>query len=258
MNEKRIHELIRKGEGISIEFKECRAGINKDLYETVCSFLNRQGGEILLGVKDNGQINGVDQSCLAKIKDDFVTAVNNPQKINPVFYLSIEEINIEGKTLLYIFVPESSQVHRCNGKIYDRNEGGDFNITDNTNLVSALYIRKQTNYSENKVYPFITMDEFRRDLIQKVRKIVTVQNQNHPWASLTDEELLKSARLYQQDFQTGKYGFTLASVLLLGKDDVILSVVPHHRTDAILRRVNTDRYDDRDLITTNHIESYDR
>ena len=37
----------------------------------------------------------------------------------------------------YIYIPESSQVHRCNGKIFDRNEDGDMDITDNTNLVSA-------------------------------------------------------------------------------------------------------------------------
>ncbi|MCK5674425.1 MAG: hypothetical protein KAH95_13680 [Spirochaetales bacterium] len=56
---------------------------------------------------------------------------------------------------------------------------------------------------------------------------------------MTDEELVKSARLFQKDWQTGKEGFTLASILLLGKDEVILSAVPHHRTDAILRKANT-------------------
>jgi len=68
--------------------------------------------------------------------------MNNPQKLNPTFYLSIEEVEIDGKTILYIFVPESSQVHRCKGKIFDRNEDGDFDITDNTTLVTNLYMRK--------------------------------------------------------------------------------------------------------------------
>ncbi|MFZ4525759.1 MAG: hypothetical protein ACOYOE_09470 [Chlorobium sp.] len=36
-----IHELIRQGEGISTEFKTCRNKINRDVYETVCAFLNR-------------------------------------------------------------------------------------------------------------------------------------------------------------------------------------------------------------------------
>ncbi|MBE9529895.1 MAG: hypothetical protein IMF00_01370 [Proteobacteria bacterium] len=45
---------------------------------------------------------------------------------------------------------------------------------------------------------------------------------------------------------------------ILGRDNVILTAVPHHRTDLILRKVNLDRYDDRDLVRTNLIESYER
>ena len=75
---------------------------------------------------------------------------------------------------------------------------------------------------------------------------------------MNDFDLLKSAQLYKKDFQTGKDGYTFAGILLFGKDETILSVVPHFRIDAILRRENVDRYDDRDDIRTNLIESYDR
>ena len=258
MLKQKITKILKYGESIDIEFKECKREINKDAYETVCAFLNRSGGELLLGVNNKGIITGIDKDRIEQIKVDFVTAINNPQKISPSVYLSIEELEIEEKNILYIYIPESSQVHRCGGKIFDRNEEGDFNITDNTNLVSALYIRKQTSFSENMVFPFVTMAEFRSDLIQRCRKRAVIQRQDHPWASMTDEEMVKSAQLFKKDWQTGKEGFTLAAILLLGKDDVILSAVPHHRTDAILRKVNTDRYDDRDFIATNLIESYSR
>ena len=33
---------------------------------------------------------------------------------------------------------------------------------------------------------------------------------------------------------------------------------PHHKTDLILRKINVDRYDDRDDVRTNLIESYER
>lgn len=36
------------------------------------------------------------------------------------------------------------------------------------------------------------------------------------------------------------------------------SQIPHHKTDLILRRENLDRYDDRDDVRTNLIDSYDR
>lgn len=45
---------------------------------------------------------------------------------------------------------------------------------------------------------------------------------------------------------------------MLGKEETILSALPHHKTDALLRRENLDRYDDRDDIRVNLIESYDR
>ena len=35
-------------------------------------------------------------------------------------------------------------------------------------------------------------------------------------------------------------------------------MLAHHKTDAIFRVFNTDRYDDRDVIITNLLDSYDR
>lgn len=40
MKEK-IKKLIKQGEGLQLEFKECRNELNKNIYETVCAFLNR-------------------------------------------------------------------------------------------------------------------------------------------------------------------------------------------------------------------------
>lgn len=37
-----------------------------------------------------------------------------------------------------------------------------------------------------------------------------------------------------------------------------MSVLPQHKTDAIFRVVNKDRYDDRDVVITNLIDSYER
>ena len=258
MNKAGIKNQIRKGEGISIEFKECRNKLGKDVFESICAFLNRNGGDLFLGVSDSGKITGIDPEAVDQVKNELVTALNNPQKLNPPFYLTPENWAIQGKRIIRLFVPESSQVHRCNGKIYDRNEDGDLDITSNTNLVTELYIRKQTSYSENRTYPYVSLKNLRPDLIAKARKLAVNQRPGHPWASMSDIELLKSAQLFQRDYQSGKEGFTLAAILLLGDDNAILSVLPHHRTDALLRRENIDRYDDRDDIRTNLIESYDR
>lgn len=258
MRVERIREIIKTGEGISVEFKESRTALNKDVFDTICAFLNRNGGEILLGVNDKKEITGIDENSIENIKKDLVSTLNNPHKITPTVYLSIEDIKIDNKSIIYIYVPASSQVHKCSGKIFDRNEDGDFNITQNNTLVTALYLNKQSFYTENKIYPYCELSDLRSDLIAKARKLAINQRQNHPWKDMNDMELLKSAKLYSKDFQTNQEGFTLASILLFGKDETILSVLPHHRTDLILRRENLDRYDDRDDVRTNLIESYDR
>ena len=61
MQEKQIIELLNKGEGINIEFKESRNKLNRDVFESVCAFLNRNGGHLFLGVKDDGTVIGIDE-----------------------------------------------------------------------------------------------------------------------------------------------------------------------------------------------------
>ena len=253
-----LQHIIRQGEGISVEFKTSKTRLNKNAFETVCAFLNRQGGHLLLGVEDDGTVTGVDEDAVQGILDSMVTNANNPQKLSPPYYLSPEVVELEGKNVIVVYVPESSQVHNTVGKIFDRNEDGDFDITNQPEQVTQLYLRKQSSYTENKVYPYVTPDDFKASLFDRVRKLARSQRPDHPWLEMDNEELLKSAGLHKKDMHTGETGYTLAAVLLLGKDEVITSVLPHFKTDAIVRIQDTDRYDDRDDIRVNLIESYDR
>lgn len=75
---------------------------------------------------------------------------------------------------------------------------------------------------------------------------------------MSDEEMLRSAGLILKDEEKQIEGITLAAILLFGKDTTIMSVLPQHKTDAIFRVENLDRYDDRDVIITNLLETYDR
>lgn len=250
--------LIEEGENHTVEFKRSTTDITKDIYETVCSFSNRDGGHIFLGVKDNGTILGIDPDCIDRMKKDFVTAVNNENKMYPPLYLSPLEYEWDGKTILYIHVPVSPSVCRCRGRIYDRNHESDIDITNNEGLVYQLYARKQDTYYVNKVFPVFSVSDLRHDLIDRVRKMTKARMEHHPWRDMTDEEVLRSAGLILTDTTSGKEGITLAAILLFGTDNMILSALAHHKTDAIFRVFNTDRYDDRDVIITNLLDSYDR
>ena len=251
-------EFIKFGEGTMIEYKEAKRTLPNNLFETVCSMLNRNGGHIFLGVKDDSKITGVYKDYVKTMKKEFVDLCNNSEKIFPTVHLDIKEYLYEGKHILYIYVHESSDVHKTANKIYDRNEDGDFDITNNTTQISNLYVRKRSTYIENKIYPFATMNDLRTDLIEAARQMASNRTSNHPWARMSNEEMLRSAGLYEKNLENGKECINLACILLFGKDDVIASALSYYKTDAVLKIKDLERYDDRDDIRTNLLDSYNR
>ena len=225
---------------------------------------NRGGGNIFLGVNDDGTIVGVDKASIRQMKVDFENACRNPEIIEPTVDLKIEELAYNDKVVLHIYVYEGSTVYRSKGIFYDRGIEGDYKLK-NASEIANLGIRKNADYSESRVFPFATLDDLDSNLIQRARELAQFNykarhkdDTEHPWIRMTDKELLKSARLYEKDLNTGKDGLTLAAILLFGKDEAILSALPQHRTDAIYRVKDLDRYDDRDDIRTNLIDSYYR
>ena len=135
-------QLIENGEGVSVEFKKAGNKLPETLFDTICAFLNRNGGIILLGVSDNKMIDGIYPDVADLMCKDIANLSNNPQKLFPSFLLESKVIEYQGKLLIYVFVPASSQVHRCNGKVFDRSADGDFELK-NDEQIRNLYIRKK-------------------------------------------------------------------------------------------------------------------
>ncbi len=54
-----IKRLTAKSEGVDIEYKETTGQLERGM-ETLCAFLNGNGGVILFGVSDKGKIIGQD------------------------------------------------------------------------------------------------------------------------------------------------------------------------------------------------------
>lgn len=258
MTEQQINHLLELGENVSVEFKRCGGKIEHDVYETVCSFSNRFGGDILLGVLDDGKIEGVSPKSAQSLLRNFISVVGDTNLFSPTLYLDPEIVEYEGKTLIHIFVPNSGEVISFKKIIYDRVNDSDVKVSA-TEQIAQMYIRKQEIYTERKVYPYVLKDDLRLDLLSRVRLLAKNNaGGSHPWEGMDDETLLKSAGLYTTDRVTGQKGFNLAAVMLLGKDEVIKEVCPAYVTDALVRKVNVDRYDDREIVDTNLIESFDR
>ncbi|MGI6501675.1 MAG: RNA-binding domain-containing protein [Anaerostipes sp.] len=250
MTVEKLEELLQEEEGFTVEYKECVNGLNNSVFETVCSFSNRYGGHILLGVKEvdhKGIVIGVNPNCIVDIKKNFVNMLNNPQKINPSLYLSLEEMEYKGMKVLWVYVPVTSQLQMCSGKIFDRNEDADQDVTSSVDLVSNISNRKSSSYTERTVFPYATEDDLCMDLVKKTRQMAVNKNSDHPWKDMTDMELLKSAGLYERDRKTGKEGYNMACILLFGTREAILSCVPGYKTDAIYRAQRVGRIEVKDF-----------
>lgn len=253
-----IKSILTLGENVAIEFKRCGNGIESDTYETVCSFLNRFGGDIFMGVLNDGTVLGVPEKAAQEMVKNFIKVISNPDLFSPTIYLVPEIIRYdEEHIIIHVHVPSSAEVHSYKKVIYDRVDDSDVKVTA-TSQIAAMYIRKQNIFTEKKIYPYAKMEDLRLDLFPKIRQMaINHAGGNHPWKNMSDQELLKSAGLYGVDIVTGEEGYNLAAIMLLGKDDVILNVVPAYVTDALVRKVNVDRYDDREIIKTNLVESYE-
>lgn len=252
-----LDRYIQAGEGISVEFKRCGSQPGQDTFETICSFANRQGGSILLGVRDDGAVEGVPEASALNIERNISNVTSNPNLFNVSPLVEFERLHdTEGRLVIRVWVPMGPSLYTFKGAVYDRVADADVRVKSDAQITSMM-ARKQSYYSERTVYKWVTEDDLEMDLLGAVRDALHANDADHPWLSLSDGELLRAARLYGRDQLTGERGFNLAAVVLLGKEDAILDVMPLYRTDAVLRRVETDRYDDRLVCRSNLVRAYD-
>jgi len=243
-------------EGLTLEFKEAAEALPKSFFETVCAFLNLDGGLIVLGVADDGTVTGIAHDAVDRMKAEIASLSNNPNKLDPPYLLFPHSEEIAGKRVITVQVPASSQVHRTGDEVYLRGEEGDYRVTD-LNRIAGLVNRKLSFFTEQRVLPHLEMTDLRFDLFEKARRLMRGRAPQHPWADLAPEELLNIAGFVRKDVFTGTVGYTLAAALMFGTDEIIQSVAPGYKFDALLRRRDTERYDDRLIVRTNLIDAFD-
>ena len=86
------------GEGNSVEFKRCGNEVEHDVFESVCSFANRFGGDIYLGVLNDGTVVGVNKANCVAMMRNVVNTVNNPNVVRPSVYVEVESFEVDGRT----------------------------------------------------------------------------------------------------------------------------------------------------------------
>lgn len=87
MNNKTLKTILTIGETVAVEFKRCGNGIEHDVYESVCSFSNRFGGDIFMGVLDDGTVLGIKETAAPDMIKNFISIISNPAIFSPTICL---------------------------------------------------------------------------------------------------------------------------------------------------------------------------
>ncbi|MDV3100569.1 AlbA family DNA-binding domain-containing protein [Burkholderia cenocepacia] len=83
--------------------------IATDIAQTLVAFANADGGELLVGVEDNGEITGIPTLSASEWEILDNATRDRIHKDTPLPSVKRQKISIDGKTLLYLSVPKSTE-----------------------------------------------------------------------------------------------------------------------------------------------------
>ena len=114
METSELLELIETGEDSQTQFKERFESIDA-LAAEICAFSNSNGGNIIVGVSDDGEITGLTKEEIHKL-NEWVSSTCS-QKIDPQVNVTTQNIKYPDKIIMVISVPiGSNKFYMANGK----------------------------------------------------------------------------------------------------------------------------------------------
>jgi predicted HTH transcriptional regulator len=139
--------LISGGESDTLDFKQRITHADR-IARTLASFANTRGGIVLVGVMDNGQVSGIDPE---EEKHTLELAANfYCQPPVQLFYEELE--NDEGKTVLKVTIPESSEKPHL-VKVKEDDWRSYVRVKDETVQTSQIVAKVLRNEPAEKILP---------------------------------------------------------------------------------------------------------
>lgn len=211
-------------ESLTIEFKSDRTKLpDSDLIEAVVAFANTDGGELYLGVEDDGEITGLHESH----KDPTQLAAFVANKTVPPIAVRTEIISYAFPVLKIAVPQRTSVVATSSGKILRRRIKAD-GTPENVpmypfEIVSRLSSLSLLDYSAQPV-PDAAYDDLDAVERERLRNIIRTYHGEQTLLELSNEELDKALQLVTT---VEKHLVpTFAGLLILGKRDRLKSLMP--------------------------------
>lgn len=185
----------------------------------------------MLGVEERGHhfhIQGLTDEQMDDYQKIFWRNVNNRQLVSTNL-LSNSDIltgEYEGCKLLCIYVPRADRTLRpvyLSGNpmnAYKRNHEGDCRLTE-TEIKRMMADADVNISSDSRILNGYGIEDIDAQSLREYRNLFNVAHYLHPWTKLDDKEFLEMLGGYRKDRITGKEGFTVAGILMFGKDSSI-------------------------------------
>lgn len=144
MEELELINIIKKGESSTVQFKERVLKKNHsqatyDIATEIVAFLNAKGGMLIIGVNDKtGSIAGLNFKELQNSNELLSNVSSN--NVRPPIYIITETVEIEGKNILLVNIPEGiSKPHTDNkGIIWIKNGSDKRKVTSKEEMARLL------------------------------------------------------------------------------------------------------------------------
>lgn len=228
-----MQSMIPERETMEIEFKsDVKKLSDAELIDAVVAFANTNGGDLYLGVEDDGTVTGLHvQHRDATQLSAFIANRTVPPISVRVEYLHAEQL------ALVIHVPKSrSIVASSSGKIQRRRlkaDGTPENVPMYPHEIdSRLSALSLLDFSAQPVpgAQYQDLDPLERE---RLRKIILAYNGERILLELPDDELDKALRLVTMSGE--RYVPTYAGLLLLGRQEKLRELMPTAESAFLMR-----------------------
>lgn len=220
---------IPEKESLTIEFKGDVSPVlsDDDIVDVVVGFANTNGGDLYIGVEDDGSVTGLHSSRTNVIGIAAMIA----NKTIPSVSVRVEILKQNEHHYLKIEVPKSQTIiANTNGKILRRRIKHD-NTPETIpfyphEINSRLTELSRLDYSAQTV-PNATYNDLDPIERERLRKLILTHNGDTKLLELTDEELDKSLQFVKSEGD--KLIPTITGLLLIGKSDSLKNHLPTAR-----------------------------